>query len=196
MAALRTATAAAARGSRDDESQGVSLRGAAAGAAAAAAAMEEEAAAAVQLQALALQAIAAWLEHAVPERQAAAAAEALAAVGSAERSARPSSSYETADRHGSGAAAAARAAAGPAGGGGGGGGGGRRGRRGGRVRVTQRGWPRRSSCAAVPLGGGGRDAVAANALRGARPRAPTARAAGARIAPGGHGAPPLRATEP
>ena len=138
VAALRIATAAAARGSRDDESQGGKPARRGGGGAAAAAAAMEEAAAAVQLQALALQAIAAWLEHAVPERQAAAAAEALAAAGLG-RTIRASleSSYETADRHGSGAAAAARAAAAAA-----------RAAWRGALRVTRVGcWPRRSSCA-------------------------------------------------
>ena len=165
VAALRIATAAAARGSRDDESQGAKPARRGGGGAAAAAAAMEEAAAAVQLQALALQAIAAWLEHAVPERQAAAAAEALAAAGLG-RTIRASleSSYETADRHGSGAAAAARAAAGrPAGGGGGGGGGGGEGGVEGRVARDARGLLAASLelCALLfRLGGGGRDAVA------------------------------------
>ena len=71
VAALRVATAAATRGGRGgDEGEGEGGRQASkparrGGAAAAAAAMEA-AAAAVQLQALALQAIAAWLEHGWP----------------------------------------------------------------------------------------------------------------------------------
>ena len=102
----------------------------------------------------------------MPERQAATAAEALAAAGLG-RTIRASleSSYETADRHGSGAAAAVRAAAGRPAGGGGGGGGGEGGEGGveGRVARDARGLLAASLelCALLfRLGGGGRDAVA------------------------------------
>ena len=119
-----------------------------------------------------MQAIAAWLEHAVPERQACAAAEALAAAGLG-RTLRTSLeyAYETADRNGSGAAAAtARAAVGRPGGGGGGGGGGVGGGGGeggeeGSVARDARGLLAASLelCALLfRLGGGGRDAVAGN----------------------------------